>query len=316
MKCRFIFLNFLFFLSSCSSNRTYFEPHVAYVPVERDLSHLQSAFAKITEVEMQEAWAQELHVGRCFAKELDFYRAITSFKKALYLINGSCTQRIYEIEYDIIQSYFLAGRYTDVANTFSSSQLQSATPSTFAAFHDLMIILWETFRMVGECEKADKLYELIEKNDCELSTSLSLYLSLSTGNIHQAEMIAKGTSKEKAVDNLAATFYMSAKSPKKAEILNAVLPGAGYWYVGEKRSAVTSFVINALFGWAAYRFFDEGYVAAGLITLSLEAGWYIGGINGAALEAKYYNERLYHQNAECMMTDALLFPALMLDYSF
>lgn len=317
-KKRFVlFLSLCLGLSaSCSPNRAAFEPNVAYIPAERDIACVPSAFPPLTPEEMQDAWAEELHVGRCFAKELDLYRAITSFKKALFLVPQNNILRIYEIEFCILQSYFLAGRYVEVTNFFGTTHLQRARPETFPAFRDLLIILWESYRQGGDSEKADKVYQLIEKNDEELANSLDIYLSLAHGKLCDANATASGTDKERAVDSLTQTFCASAKSPRTAEILNAGLPGLGYWYVGEKRSAITSFVINALFVWATYRFFEKGYTAAGIITLSLETGWYFGGINGAALEAKYYNERLYHQNAECMMTDAKLFPALMLDFSF
>ena len=37
------------------------------------------------------------------------------------------------------------------------------------------------------------------------------------------------------------------KSPTKARWLNGILPGAGYSYIGQKQTALTSFLINALF---------------------------------------------------------------------
>ena len=41
----------------------------------------------------------------------------------------------------------------------------------------------------------------------------------------------------------------------------------------------------------------EGFssLVAGIFTASLEAGWYLGGINGAGLSAKIYNDRLYSE---------------------
>jgi len=302
-------------LTACAPNRHCFEPNVVYTPVEREFECTPSAFPPLSESELGEAWGAELKAGRCFAKELDFYRAITCFKKALFLIPEYKKNRVFEIEHNIIQSYFIAGHYADATNAYSNSTLQRAT-SAFPAFSDLLIILWESFRNLGDCEKADLILQMIEKNDPELANSLKIYTSLTAGDLGTANILAENTPKEGAVDALTQSFYLQAKSPRTAEILNAALPGAGYWYVGEKRAAVTSFVINALFIWATYNFFERGYPAAGLITLSLETGWYFGGINGAALEAKYYNERLYNQNAESIMSDCRLFPAIMLDFSF
>ena len=79
---------------------------------------------------------------------------------------------------------------------------------------------------------------------------------------------------------------------------------------------MTAFFLNGLFLAAAYQFFHRGNVAAGIITLSFEAGWYFGGIYGAGQEAKYYNERIYERNASAVLNDSKLFPVLMLDHAF
>jgi hypothetical protein len=113
-----------------------------------------------------------------------------------------------------------------------------------------------------------------------------------------------------------AFYEQFTKSPSKARTLNAILPGAGYAYVGQKRSAVTSFLINALFTAAAYQFFSRGYTAAGAITASLEMGWYFGGINGAGIEANEYNARIFEGVGRKMLTDHTCFPVLMFETSF
>jgi hypothetical protein len=111
-------------------------------------------------------------------------------------------------------------------------------------------------------------------------------------------------------------YFSEKKSVKKAQFLNALLPGAGYLYLGQKKSALTAFCLNTLFITAAYQFFKHHHFAAGLITTSFESGWYFGGIYGAGEEAKYYNERLYEQNASRVLNAHNLFPALMLDHAF
>lgn len=79
---------------------------------------------------------------------------------------------------------------------------------------------------------------------------------------------------------------------------------------------MTSFIINALFAAATYQLIDRGYVAAGIIVGSLEMGWYIGGINGAGLEAKEYNQSLYNTCAKEVMIRNQLFPVLMFETTF
>ncbi len=98
--------------------------------------------------------------------------------------------------------------------------------------------------------------------------------------------------------------------------MNAILPGAGYYYVGQKKTAVTSFLINALFIGTAWVFFQQKNVPAALITLSFETGWYFGGINGAGLAANEYNERLYEVNTKEQLFENKLFPLFYFKKSF
>jgi hypothetical protein len=111
-------------------------------------------------------------------------------------------------------------------------------------------------------------------------------------------------------------YSCNKKSVSKAQTLNAILPGAGYYYVGQKKSGLTSFIINALFIAATYQLFDHGYIAAGIITGSLECGWYFGGINGAGLAAKEYNEQLYQSLGKEFMIQNRLFPILTIQKGF
>lgn len=116
--------------------------------------------------------------------------------------------------------------------------------------------------------------------------------------------------------NLLTSYDAKKKSPCKAQFANGILPGAGYLYVGQKQAALTSFLLNGLFIYAAVYFYTNGNVAAGVITTSFEMGWYFGGIYGAGEAAKYYNERLYERQAYPALSYNKLFPVLMLKYGF
>ena len=79
---------------------------------------------------------------------------------------------------------------------------------------------------------------------------------------------------------------------------------------------MTSFMINASFIAASWYFFDHGNYGAGIITSSLEFGWYFGGINGAGLAAKEWNQHIYNIKGKELMIEMRLFPVLMLEASF
>lgn len=90
----------------------------------------------------------------------------------------------------------------------------------------------------------------------------------------------------------------------------------GYLYTGQKKTALTSFLLNGLFLAATVELFRNGYPVAGVLTASLEFGWYFGGINGAGLSAKYYNDQLYSSCMQEAMLTENLFPVFLLQKSF
>ncbi|MBA3721304.1 MAG: tetratricopeptide repeat protein [Parachlamydiaceae bacterium] len=301
--------------SGCQPTHRNMEPIIVYTPPPYQIKELPSAFSPLTEEESRQDWAKELILGDAFAKELDLYRAITCYKRAIILIPSDSIERRLQLDYNIILSYYLGLKYQDAINTFEESELAYANPA-FPAFNNLLIILQDCYQQTDQKDKADSLFEVIEKCSPETARDLTLFLHLKEGNIADAQEEICSHPLQENFQLSFDRYYAGAKSPSKARQLNAILPGAGYYYLGQKKSAVTSFVINALFTAAAYQFFHRGYFAAGLITTSLEAGWYLGGINGAGIEAEEYNTRLYEGVISEALVKCKMFPVLMFETAF
>lgn len=306
----------LIVLCGCQTNCRTLEPQIDFVPPVELVENLPSAFPPLTPDEQKKVWGKELLIANNFAIEMDFYRAITSYKRALFLIPPAQKERYMQIEYGILQSYYLGRKYQSVIDVFEKSTL-IAMPEDFPAFDDLLIMLEDSYRRVGELEKACKILKVIESRTPSVANNLELsesFLEGRLGAIQEKADADEGISP--VLCGFLCGYHQQALSVRKAQTLNALLPGAGYLYVGQKSTALTSFIINALFIAAAYYFFDQGNIAAGIITTSLESGWYFGGINGAGLAAKVYNEQLYNASAKELMIQQHLFPVLMLKYTF
>lgn len=303
---------FFFLLLTCSCYRVpnKVEPELSYHLEESYLDKLPSAFPPLSNADEKEEWGREYKIGLFFAKELDFYRALTAFKRSLILLPEKEIKRKTELQYDILLCYYLARRYEDVAATFINSNLPNVDKS-FPLFHDLLVILYESYKELHETEKVERIQELLEQSFPETYDKLQLTASLYQADV--PELKKKGPHALSPVINY---YEAERKSVSKAQMLNAVLPGAGYFYVGQKKSALTALLINSLFIAASYEFFHHGYVAAGIITAGFEAGWYFGGIYGAGEEARYYNERLYEKEVSHAMEQEKLFPFFMLQHSF
>lgn len=310
-------LSLVFFavFSSCTSTGQDFCPKIYQNPGKNEIQAFSSPFQPLALEERTAAWGREMLFGTTFAKDADFFRAITCFKRALILIPEAQMGRRLQAHYHIIQCYYWGGKYSEMIETFEDSPLQRAS-SAFPAYKDLLIMLRHAYESVGNTEQVKRFQKLLEESYPGEAKTQSLSSVLRTGQIEQAYLLAKEHPRRAAVESTLDGFELQKLSVKKAKTLNALLPGAGYFYVGQPQAALTSFTLNALFIAAAYHFFDEGNWAAGLVTLSLEGGWYFGGINGAGIAANEYNRTIYESSVGDLLCREKFFPFLTLRFSF
>lgn len=306
MKRTFLFAALLF-LSSCQPACEKMDPIIICPLSSHRFEKLPSPFPPISKQEHTKDWATEIALGNGFAKECDFYRAITCYKRALFLLPGEEKERHLQLDYDLMLCYYLGGKHQEALNVFEQSDLSQADPN-FPAFNHLLLIVYDCYLETKQEEKAACVLSVIQKFSPETQEALTLYQTFKEGDIEKTRTLLPPSDFTE--------YDHCAKSPAKARLFNALLPGAGYYYVGLHKSAVTSFLINALFTAAAYQFFRNGYPAAGIITASLESGWYLGGINGAGIEAQEFNTRLYEGLGRKILTEHVCFPLLMFEAGF
>lgn len=293
------------------------EPQICYNVQDTYVKNLSSPFPSLSREELATNWGREYEIGTAFAKELDLYRAITAFRRSAILLGTKNMQRLQEAEYNIILSYYLGRRYEEVLETFTCSHLRSVNQG-FPAYHDLLVILYEANVAMEEEMAAETMLNHIKKFYPETGSNLELSTALKHADFPTLEKLEEANPKvaERVIYPVMDCYESQMKSITKAETLNALIPGAGYLYVGQKGTALTAFLLNGLFIGAATYFFLDGNIAAGLITTSFEAGWYFGGIYGAGEAAKLYNERKYENCAYPYMAKEKLFPILTLRYAF
>ncbi|MBS0627485.1 MAG: tetratricopeptide repeat protein [Verrucomicrobia bacterium] len=300
--------------SACTRVPEQIEPKIDYSVQDRYLLKLPSPFEPLSEEESKAEWAREYKVAMGFAHELDLYQAITAFKRAVYLLPKQEKKRKLELQYEILLCYYIGKKYPEVIQTFESSGLHFVG-AEFTASHDLLTILFDSYNHIKEPEKADKILQYMEIYYPEDAQKLSLSRALLEGNLPLIEKFST-SSDFNYLSSLLTCYDTEKKSIQKAQIFNALLPGAGYLYLGQKQSAMTAFLLNGLFIGASYYFFHKGNIPAGVIFTGFESGWYFGGIYGAGEEAKFYNERMYEKCATPVMNKHQLFPILSLRYAF
>lgn len=286
------------------------EPQIQYFVQDKYLQNLPSAYAELTPEEKETKWGMEYQIGRGFAHHLDLYRAITAFRRAEILLPEEMEKEKRELEYQILLSYYLGRRYQDVEKTFSRSGLAS-TPIDFPPFHDLLVILYDTYLQLEEKEKREQILAILQSHFPKTAQDLMVYTSLT-----KADFPALQQNNSKEIQKFLRDYENQKKSSQLAIILNGILPGAGYLYLGQLPTAITAILVNALFIFATIYFFRRRPIAVAIIFLGFEIGWYFGGIQGGALQTKLYNERVYEQLAKPIMNKNDLFPIYQLEYGF
>lgn len=308
---------FILLLCCCSCTRVpkHIEPQLSYTIQERYLKQLPSPFSPLSAEEARQDWGKEYLIGQCFARELDFYRAITAFRRAEFLVPKEEALRHMEITYEILLCYYLGRRFEEVDSVFRQSMLKQADAS-FPAYRELLVILYDTYQQLGNEEKRCQILELLQQIDPQINEGLLLSTLIQRADLSALRCWNATSFLAPCATQLVSCYETKKKSVSTAQWLNALLPGSGYLYLGQRQTAFTAFLVNGLFIAASVQFFRHGYTAAGIITTSFEAGWYFGGIAGAGYEAKFYNERMYERCASPLMNKNGLFPIFMLRYSF
>ena len=346
----------LLFLLSCHTVSDEIEPNIQYSVREKMVQQLSSPFEPLSLQELEKSWATEYRMGVYFAKKLDLYRAITAFSRAEFLLSEEINpvlsmQRKHEVEYYTLLCYALGKRHDDLVTSFESSSLAYIS-SDFSAYHDLLILLGEAYDITKQKHKADSVYQAMAQNYPKAAESILIGNALKKADtptaykilsretksldqevlsiqkvlldgpkphhfIHYDQLDSSRTQKIKqSLDETQKHFQTQRKSPLTAQVLAALIPGAGYAYLGQYQSAFTAFSINALFISTSAYFFFKGNYPAGILTAGFESGWYFGSIYGSGQAANTYNERLYEAHVSPLMEEKKLHPLLQLEYGF
>ncbi len=186
-------------LAGCHPKSCLLEPCITFCPPQRLIEPLPSAFAPLSPQEFANEWGKELRIAEAFGRELDLYRAITAYKRAKILIPRNHL-RLSQIEYGIVECYYLGQKYQDAVEAFESSSLTSATSSSFPAFRELLLLLYDAYGQIGQEEKAEQLLEVIEKCDAGTATNLKLFTAFNEGDLPSIISISSDLSDNESYD--------------------------------------------------------------------------------------------------------------------
>lgn len=297
----------LFALTSCSTHLVGQKEPLTFIPSETDRAALTSYPEESAPLNQATDWGKELFIGREFAKEGDWYRALTAFRRARFFLSleKQETPQLKALQARLTWSecliYAYSGKWSDVVKTWEKYKDTLLIP-TIKLQEQWATLLYAAYIYTEKNQEAALLLQLLAHNK-PLQTSL----------LEWHRLCQYDPTKELPKTAVEQDLLQKIKSPDKARWYNACFPGLGYWYIGQKQTACTSFLLNASFIGAAVQLITIHQPFLALITASFEAGWYFGGIAGAGIEAHLYNQRMREKVLVPYFYTNKIFPLLKIE---
>ena len=183
-------------------------------------------------------------------------------------------KKSFRVNYQAALAYYELENFIDLRHTLNYALLHAHDSLACQKMHTLMALSYVreekydsahvSFSQAHEWNKDDNMYSFNQRNLRELQT-------------------------------------MKQKSPGLAKSLS-IIPGLGYLYTGHKGSALTSFLVNGLLGYATYTCFNKKNYGLGAICGFLNLSFYIGNLNGAARSAHRFNQAKKNKSIKTLET--------------
>lgn len=287
---------------------------IIFNPLFADSITPSHCFNALSIEEKEAPWAKEYLLGVSFGAQEDYEEALHCFKRSLVLCPKE-SKRVHEIEYAFVLTHYFQKEYKKAIDFFESHSILYANQE-FTAYHDLLVILYHCYEILGQPKKADIILEKLQPYSKEELAELKLTGAVLRREFDSALKLCENMNERELISSLTHSFLEKRKSETLAKWFNALLPGLGYYYLGQKKAALTAFLINGALIIGAAQLILNRYYTLGCMTALLETGWYFGGIFGAKRSAYLYNESLFANYAEKIFYHESLNPQNKLYYEF
>jgi outer membrane protein assembly factor BamD (BamD/ComL family) len=228
----------------------------------------------------------------------DYYRAITEYKRFLFL--HPLDARAGRIQLQIGLSYLRGQQWEDARQTFATiaQQHPDAAIRGEAAF-----LIGETAYQQGRYTQAIEALRPVAERYAQTPVGEKARYRLGWSYLH-ARQWPQASDAFAAIDTTSPLFpsarlladasreaeQLPRKSPALAGLMSAVIPGTGHFYTGRYRDGTLALLLNGAFLAAGIQAVANGHEAAAGLLLFFEAAWYSGAIYGAVNAAHKYNQ--------------------------
>jgi TolA-binding protein len=230
----------------------------------------------------------------------DYYRAITEYKRFLFL--HPTDARSGRVHLRVGTAYLRAQQWEEARQTFQTLAQEHPDPAIRAP---AAYLIGETsFRQGRYAQAIEDLQAALARYGQTTVREQARYL---LGWSHlRARQWPEATQSFEAIDMTSPLFQSSQaladaardaerlprKSPALAGLMSAVVPGAGHFYTGRWRDGTVALLLNGAFLAAGIEAVAAGNEAAAGLLLFFEAAWYSGTIYGAVNAAHKHNRDL------------------------
>jgi TolA-binding protein len=258
----------------------------------------------------------------------DYYRAITEYKRFLFLHPSDA--RAGRVQLQIGRAYVGAQQWEDARKTFTAIAQQHADAEIRA---EAAYRVGDTsFRQGRYMQAIADLRPVAERYGQTPVGQRARYLL--GWSYLRARQWPEATQTFEAIDTASPLFPSSRtladaareaenlprKSPALAGLMSALIPGTGHFYTGRYRDGAVALLLNGAFLAAGIEAVSAGNEAAAGLLFFFEAAWYSGAIYGAVNAAQKYNrdiEERWLQSLELQHSPTLRslsrrFPSLVL----
>jgi TM2 domain-containing membrane protein YozV len=242
----------------------------------------------------------ELGFADALFAEGDYYRAVTEYKRFVYLYPEH--SEVVRARLNMARGAIAAERWGDARSILQHTLEQDQKKEMRAQAH---VLLAEIPYLQGKFNASFDYLERVETPHlypafAQRLKELQLWSLLEGERLQQAHRFLQAQEVELCPDleDLLELQELPRKSPRLAGTLSALLPGAGQLYNGRYREAGMAFALNAAFVFGGLQAIDTGNTVLGGILLFFEAGWYGGNIYNAVNTAHKTNRRRYRSKLE------------------
>lgn len=242
----------------------------------------------------------QLKLGDAFMAEGEYYRAITEYKKFLFLFPDS--EKADYALFRVGLANYRGEEYETATHTLVTVREtygRSRVAADSGYFEGLS--LWK----LGRFDRAETAFDRVVALDTESEyASLALLgkslVSYDAKNIsgcrHELVRFLASYPQDPRADNVRETIALldknqelPRKSPVLAGVMSAFVPGSGYMYAGRYGDGIMAFIVNGLFiAGTVVAIHEENYAVAAIVG-GIGLPFYVGNIYGSANAATKWN---------------------------